>query len=100
MGANLGASVFGNKAPDAVETILPVIQPEVTSESSADLPDSGVSGRRIRLTQILIRTQKELQILENQRKSSPQGLDAIGEEKIVKLREKITTIEKLITEMK
>ncbi len=59
-----------------------------------------VSWRRMRLTQILIRSQKELQALEDQRKSSPQWLDPVSEQKIVKLREKIASIEKMITEMK
>jgi hypothetical protein len=52
------------------------------------------------LTQVLIRTQKELKVLEDQRKSSSQWLDPAAEQKITKLREKITNIEKAITDIK
>jgi hypothetical protein len=54
----------------------------------------------MRLTQMLIRSQKELQALEDQRKISPQWLDPVSEQKILKLKEKIANIEKMITEIK
>jgi len=79
------------------------LEPPVTEHQqkvSQDTPINKTSWRRIRLTQILIRTQKELQMLEDQRKSSPQWLDPVSELKITKLREKIANIEKMITEIK
>lgn len=62
--------------------------------------NSDASERRIRLVQLLIRAQKELQLLEAQRTNSSQWLDAASEQKITQLREKIATIEKIITTVK
>lgn len=80
-----------------VETVPPTTTTNISQPLSAD---TDKSGRRMRLTQILIRTQKELQTLENQRKSSPEGLDPLAEQKITKLREKIVTLEQAITNIK
>ena len=68
--------------------------------SSSQVTDVDASERRMRLVKILIRFQKELQTLENQRSPSLQWLDTASEEKITTLREKIVTVEKLITEIK
>lgn len=82
---------------------LPIQVPEVnvwnTSQTTTITPQDALEWRRMRLTQILIRSQKELQTLEDQRKNSPQWLDPLLEQKIIKLSEKIASIEKMITEM-
>ena len=95
IGQNLFSSTLGTQVPQTTQT------PEPTEWAiSENATNNEVSGRRMRLTQILIRTQKELKTLEDQRKSSPQWLDTASEQKIVKLREKIANIEKMITEIK
>lgn len=60
--------------------------------------NSVASEKRIRLTKLLIRAQKELQLLESQRKDSENGLDTALEEKIAQVRNRISNIEKLISE--
>ncbi|MEI6711309.1 MAG: hypothetical protein WCK88_03665 [bacterium] len=70
-GKNLGSSALHTETP---QNVVQTIQPPATINTSvgSSSSDSEVSGRRMRLTQLLIRTQKELQVLESQRKSSSQ----------------------------
>ena len=73
VGKSLGSSTFESQTlPEAVAIIEP---PELGVEEKSfenNTSDVTKSGRRIRLTQALIRTQKELKVLEDQRKSSSQ----------------------------
>lgn len=94
---NLTSSIIDNSIP------VTDISPETTwyaDEVSKNTGDNTVSGRRMRLTQILIRAQKDLQTLEDQRKASSNWLDPVSEQKIIKLRQKIINLEKLIAEIK
>ncbi len=94
---NLTSSIIDNSIPItdvASETTW------YTDELSKNMWDMTVSGRRMRLTQILIRAQKDLQTLEGQRKASSNWLDPVSEQKIIKLRQKIINLEKLIAEIK
>lgn len=64
---NLGSSVLETK------TTKDIPEPSKTTQNTpSEATDEDISGRRVRLTKILIRTQKELQTLESQRKNSAQ----------------------------
>lgn len=76
------------------------INQNIGSQSVWEDSSNEASTKRIRLTKVLIRLQKELQMLERQRSESPQGLDSALEEKITKLRDKIGTMEKMIIDTK
>lgn len=64
------------------------------------IPVDSASVRRMRLTQMLLRSKKDLQKLETERKNTENGLDSIIEQNIARLQKRIQNLETLITNTK